>query len=401
MRHRLTNDRILKMRIICFFNQITLFFFALGFITSCNAQDSTSLQKDNTTVSKRIKEKHPMIVRTQGTRVCNIFCAFMDKSGNLWFGTAGEGVYRYDGESFTNYTTKDGLNSNGVSCIIQDKAGHILIGGKGINRYDPDAIEAGGKSFIDITQNTVLSGSSIYTMLEDKQGRLWVSDYRDGSPRNAGYRGGVYLYDRSAEQEGGESFTNFISIDGLKNDDGLGLFLVNEILEDPVGNIWFAGQDREGVVRYDGKSLMPFREEVGLSDDVYRSMFLDKKGTLWLGTHGRGVLCSVPQEERKGKKILPGRKASFINISGNTGLKNSVVMSMIEDKNGDLWYCTDGQGVWRYDGTSFKNFTTEDGLINNSVFSVIEDKEGNLWFGTRKVGLCRYDGKSFVHFSEQ
>ena len=76
-------------------------------------------------------------------------------------------------------------------------------------------------------------------------------------------------------------------------------------------------------------------------------------------------------------------------------------MLMIEDKNGNLWFCTDGEGVWRYDGESFKNFTTEDGLINNSVFSVVEDRKGNLWFGTRKVGLCRFDGKSFVSFSEQ
>ena len=134
------------MRRICFFNQITLFFFALAFITSCNAQDSKSLQKDITVESKRNQVNHPMIVKTQGTGPeDNVFCGLQDKSGKLWFGTTGEGVYRYDGESFTNYTTKDGLNSNAVWCMIEDKAGNILFGsGMGISRYD-------GESFTDIT----------------------------------------------------------------------------------------------------------------------------------------------------------------------------------------------------------------------------------------------------------
>ena len=52
------------------------------------------------------------------------------------------------------------------------------------------------------------------------------------------------------------------------------------------------------------------------------------------------------------------------------------------------------------DGKTFKNYTTADGLVNNSVFSILEDKDGNLWFGTRWVGLSRFDGKSFTTFSQ-
>ncbi len=390
------------MRIICFFNPITLFFFALAFINSCNAQNSTSLQKDNTAKPKIIREKLPKIVKRLGTAGV-VFSSIEDRAGNLWFGTHDEGVFCYDGDSFTNYTTKDGLNSNGICSIIQLKNGDILFGtGNGICRYDPSAEQAGGKSFIDITQNTALSHSSIYTMFEDKRGRLWVADYKDGYFEEGDYRGGIYLYDGSAEQGDGEIFTYFLSIDSVKNDDGSGLLLINEILEDPAGNIWFAGQNWDGVTYYDGKSLVQYesREKVEYNRHVYRSMIIDKKGNLWLGTHARGVLRSVPAKDRKDEKLLPAGKASFIDITENTGLSNSTVMSMIEDKKGNIWFCTDGEGVWRYDGTSFENFNTEDGLLNNSVFSVIEDKEGNLWFGTRDVGLYRYDGKSFLSFSE-
>ena len=180
-----------------------------------------------------------------------------------------------------------------------------------------------GKSFIDITQNTPLSHSSISSMYEDKKGRLWVADYKDGYFKEGEYRGGIYLYDRSAEQAGGEVFTSLSSIDSIKNDNGFKLNLINDILEDPAGNIWFAGQNRDGLIYYDGKSLVQYesREEVGLYSNVYRSMIFDKKGNLWLGTHARGVLRSVPAEDRKGETLLPAGTASFIDITENTGLR--------------------------------------------------------------------------------
>jgi ligand-binding sensor domain-containing protein len=52
------------------------------------------------------------------------------------------------------------------------------------------------------------------------------------------------------------------------------------------------------------------------------------------------------------------------------------------------------------DGKTFKNFTTKDGLVNDSVKSILEDKNGNVWFGTRGFGLSRYDGNTFNSFLE-
>ena len=47
---------------------------------------------------------------------------YEDKAGNIWFGTGG-GVSRYDGKSFRNFTTTDGLTNNDVHAIVQDKTG--------------------------------------------------------------------------------------------------------------------------------------------------------------------------------------------------------------------------------------------------------------------------------------
>ena len=51
------------------------------------------------------------------------------------------------------------------------------------------------------------------------------------------------------------------------------------------------------------------------------------------------------------------------------GLHNNV-MSITEDKTGNLWFGTDGGGVSRYDGKSFSTFTTAQGLANNVVRSI-------------------------------
>jgi ligand-binding sensor domain-containing protein len=54
-----------------------------------------------------------------------------------------------------------------------------------------------------------------------------------------------------------------------------------------------------------------------------------------------------------------------------------------------------GGGVTRYDGKRFTTYTTEDGLAGNWVRSAIEDREGVLWFGTQG-GVTRYDGANFA-----
>ncbi|MCX6294449.1 MAG: histidine kinase, partial [Bacteroidetes bacterium] len=71
-----------------------------------------------------------------------------DKNGDIWFGTRNHGVERYDGKVITNFSKKDGLGNNDVSCIFEDKNGNIWFGsdytGAGICSYN-------GKSFTNVT----------------------------------------------------------------------------------------------------------------------------------------------------------------------------------------------------------------------------------------------------------
>src|SRR5690242_16129651 len=117
----------------------------------------------------------------------NIRCGIQDKAGNFWFGTSGEGVYRYDGRSFTNYITKDGLNNDLVWSILEDKNGNIWFGtDSGICRYDPSGKHTDGKIFTPVPivvnnsnnplsfsspNNNLSSKTAVYSIMQDRSGK--------------------------------------------------------------------------------------------------------------------------------------------------------------------------------------------------------------------------------------
>jgi ligand-binding sensor domain-containing protein len=70
-----------------------------------------------------------------------VWSMFEDSAGSLWFGTDGEGAHKYDGKSFTSYTTRDGLAGNQVRCIRGDRYGWIWLGADpgGVSCYDGTA----------------------------------------------------------------------------------------------------------------------------------------------------------------------------------------------------------------------------------------------------------------------
>ncbi|MFA6126791.1 MAG: two-component regulator propeller domain-containing protein [Bacteroidales bacterium] len=319
-----------------------------------------------------------------------------DRTGNLWFGTAG-GASRYNGVSFANFTTANGLTTKIVYCILEDKTGNVWFGtkGGGISRFD-------GKSFTNFTMENGLVNNTVYSILEDKTGDLW---FGTGG-------GGVSRYD-------GKSFTNFNTGNGLANN------VINCIVEDKTGNLWF-GTEGGGVSRYDGNSFANFTTGNGLVNNFVKWITEDKRGNLWFGTFGGvsqydgksfthfstkdglasiSVTCITEDKagnlwfstEASGLSCYNGK--SFIHFTAAQGLSRNLIWCISEDKAGNLWFGSLG-GASRYDGKSFTNFTSRDGLINNIVQSITADKKGNLWIGTSK-GISRFNGKSFTNFSNK
>jgi ligand-binding sensor domain-containing protein/two-component sensor histidine kinase len=288
---------------------------------------------------------------------CNDVRAFAeDADGNLWLGMGGCGLVKYDGRAMTSYTTAQGLIDNEVRALVIDRKGKLWIGSdsKGVCCFD-------GKSFTCYTATSGLVNNWIRSIAVDKKGNIWF-----------GTNGGASYYD-------GKIFRSITTKDGLIND------FVRSIICDSKGNLWFG--TASGVSMYNGNTFNNFTIAEGLTDNNIRVIKEDRNGNIWMGSYGGGI------------SKYDGR--SFENFTKKQGLASDFVMTITEDKNGNLWFGAEGGGVTRYDGTAVTSFSTEQGLFNHYIVSIAEDKKGNLWFGPNADGICRYDGKSFTNFSWQ
>jgi len=287
-----------------------------------------------------------------------IASSIMDSKGNLWFGTYGGGVSKYNGYNFTNFTTAHGLANNFVSSIAEDKKGNLWFGtsGGGVSCYN-------GITFKNYTTKQGLTNDIIRCITEDNKGNIWFGT--NG--------GGVSKFN-------GKKFTNYSIKNGLANNN------VRSILQDVNGNIWF-GTDGSGVSKFNGKKFKTFTVKNGLAFDVVRSIIQDKEGYIWFGTNGGGV------SRYNGK--------SFKNFTSKDGLSNDIITCITEDNKGNIWLGTQDGGASFYDGNKFINFTENQGLVNNNVRSITEDLAGNIWLGTQGGGVSRYDGNSFINYTKE
>ena len=325
-----------------------------------------------------------------------ITCILQDKSGNLWFGTESGGVSKYDGKTFINFTKKEGLTNNFITCILQDKKGNIWLGSKGggITKHE-------GNTFTHYTEKQGLISNYINDALEDSKGNLWFTTKdsglivfngktfntytkNEGLPSNAltsllqDKSGNIWIgsLDKGIIQFDGIQFKNFSADEGLSDN------YVTSILQDNSGNLWF-GTNGEGVSRYDFKTFTHYREREGLNNNIIRHMIQDKNGIMWLGKGSGGV-----------SKF---NYNSFKYFTEKEGLSNSIVLSIMEDKSGNVWFGTEGGGASMYNGNSFKYLTADNGLSDNIVYSIIQDRKSNIWFGTA-TGISVYNGKTLTQF---
>jgi ligand-binding sensor domain-containing protein/serine phosphatase RsbU (regulator of sigma subunit) len=87
----------------------------------------------------------------------------------------------------------------------------------------------------------------------------------------------------------------------------------------------------------------------------------------------------------------------FVNYTVEDGLSNSIILSVEQADNGEMWFGTNNDGISIFDGFNFRYLTTEDSLIDNVVFAIEKDEDGLLWIGTNS-GLSIYDGSQFTNY---
>ena len=319
-------------------------FLMLVFCSSCKQQKKVDLPKDNIKVeSKDVKTSHGPSDITRTIK--------QDSNGNIWI-AAFDGIFRYDGKSFTHITSD--VSSARFFSVLEDKKGNFWFAsvGAGVYHYD-------GKSFQNFTTSDGLANDRVIDIFEDKAGTIWF-----------GTQGGVSSYD-------GESFRNFTTKEGLPTND------INAVIEDKTGKFWFGTSGH--ACFYDGRTFTVFNHD-GKPFTNVRDIIEDKKGNIWLG--GDDGLWRYDGN-------------TFTNITKN------FVGYIHEDRNGNIW--TSSQNTndrrWvlsRYDEMSLSNKTPTVTEIKSEyednkgmIFGILEAFDGSIWFGALD-GAYRYDGNSIT-----
>lgn len=312
----------------------------------------------------------------------HLWYIYQDKKNNYWFGSNGQGLFRQEGQTIIQYTTKDGLANDTIRQIQEDQSGNIYISTfQGISKFD-------GTTF-----TTLQPIKSDEWKLEETD--LWF--YVLGKKNE-----GVYRYDGHTLHD--LKFPKHYLHDEIfprTVNSFFSPYEVYSIYKDRKGAMWF-GTSVFGACRFDGSTVKWMYED----DLIYvphggtfgiRSIFEDKEGSFWM--------CNTFQkfqfdfEQTKKSDRLQYTKTAGIGdkqiFNGDDYIYYSYV---VEDNDGNIWLTTWDQGVYKYDEKNIIQYDVKAGTQDVNLVSMYKDRQGVLWLGTMDNGVFRFDGKTFVRF---
>lgn len=354
----------------------------------------------------------------QAALVGKIVNICIDRRGNLWAASDGEGVLVKEKNEetavpFTNYGGPV-INSNAVYAIYEDKEGRKWIG---TLRGGVNILEASGNPFWQITfkrQEDNPADNFILSFWEDEQRNLWIGT--DGA--------GLRYWDRQRNR-----YTEYRQTSASNN--SISSNFVTSIVQDAQKNMWvstwFGGINRFNPATKGFEHYTCYNTTTGAVENNIWLLYTDRLQDLWASATNDGTLYRYNPSANKFELFDPaiqnlqcmfedkqgelwgGNYSDLICIDRNNK-KHKVysigytIRCIKEDQSGNLWVGTQEGGLLLFDrktGT-YQRFSTNEGLPNNSILRMLEDGRGNLWLSTYN-GLCRFNPrtKTCRNFSQQ
>ncbi len=294
------------------------------------------------------------------TDMHQVTALYQDRSGSLWIGTTIGGAFRQDARTgmVEVFDLNRGLPSSIVLSFGEDADGRIWIGtwDSGIARVDARGVRR-------FTAGNGLHGNSVRCLASDREGNMLIGTTHNGMD--------VFK---------GERFQNFGEDDGLMDRE------VWSVVEDKEGRIWFGTSGGIGILDPDETSTARVKtlsmQQGKLTSNRVRSLRIDQRGQIWVGTETGGLLELEPSLFRANaheelSPYIPELKVTALEV----GLP------------GELWVGT-LRGLVRVlpgSGQIPNVYLQADGLAGDNVSALYRDPEGTLWVGCTSAGISRID----------
>ncbi|MGE5432093.1 MAG: two-component regulator propeller domain-containing protein [Syntrophomonadaceae bacterium] len=363
----------------------------------------------------------------------NAECIGMDKQKNIWMGTRGAGLFKYDGKSWTVYKQNNsGLPDDLVSAISADKQGNVWIAtGRGLAKFDgkdwktfkllsADTLNNGiealcidssnnvwaavfGKLYkFDGTDWKVFDGANwgwpsdnVSSMKADSTGKVWIATMY-----------GLYTFDGTTwgkiqvpymgenlsltlDKQGNVLLlgTNASYIYSSKTSTGKSIIYSGYYaVPDPKGYIWWTTRGTLTRFKDDFSTDLEINLSVTFPGQNVTDITFDQKGNAWIGTN-------------EGLASFDGKSWTSYEYLSPNSTHPAAISAITAGSQGELWVGTKEDGLYLYDGATFKNFNkSNSGMKSNWVRAVAVDLQGNVWIGTYGGGLLKYDGVNWVQY---
>ncbi|TDI35146.1 MAG: hypothetical protein E2P03_01760, partial [Acidobacteria bacterium] len=322
-----------------------------------------------------------------GLRSNTILKLTKDSRGFIWFSTR-DGLSRFDGYRFVNYSTEDGLPVPTINHFLESSRGvyWVATNGGGVCRFDPrpSTSETGSREspFTTFPVGEGREANAVNFLYEDSEGEIWAAT-----------DGGLYHFNPT---RGEHSFQRAdLGLPGPAND-----LVVRWIVGDEEGGMWLGTY--AGLVRRfpDGRTISYVVNPVAGRDAVLR-LLVDSAHQLWLPFGlSAGVLRIRPRpsHELAAGHGLPIHEAGDVRrYTAADGLLDYMVRDLYQTRDGRIWMATEG-GLSVFDGQSFHNYTTEHGLLGPGVVALTQDHEDNLWISSYNEGAMKIAWNGFVSY---
>ncbi|MBI1305277.1 MAG: hypothetical protein GC181_01535 [Bacteroidetes bacterium] len=324
----------------------------------------------------------------EGVPQSQVYDILNDSRGFLWLGTRGAGISRFDGRSFRNYQSGQGLINNFVNCLYEDSNGDIWIGTQaGVSCFN-------GHTFT----NYPISDQGeirVFSILQFQDKMLFGTNH------------GLYVKQQN-------KITHF----NLEQRDS-NIYVTSLVQHQ---QMIFAGTNR-GLIKVSPRNLnviKMYHISDGLPDNYIQCLAVQNDSTLFIGTYGRGLAvlknnkvkvfpASLPADliaydllidekgmlwiasQRKGAYRIDLQNGSVDQYTERSGLSNNHVRCIEQDFWGSIWLGTSGGGINQFTGQWFSNFTKKDGLADNYVYAISQGVNGSIWVANGMRGVTRID----------